>query len=109
MFLNFCSAVWGAVGAAACELDCAESALAFAASDCACVPSAGDNRPALIQIAPRTRADQTFAFMLSPGLTCRPLFSTTTAAVSSGRTTRSSRRLDPLEILAEPIISGPKR
>src|ERR1700734_2986844 len=83
MFLNFCSAVWGAEAAAAGALVCVVSALAlalaFGPSDCARGPSAAYSKPALIQIAARTRVDHALVLMLSPGLNCRRFFRTPSA------------------------------
>src|SRR6202041_646299 len=81
MFLNFCSAVWGAEAAAAGALVCVVSALAFAfgPSDCVRGPSAAYSKPALIQIAARTRVGQALVLMLSPGLHCRRFFRTPSA------------------------------
>src|ERR1700679_2677701 len=74
MFLNFCSAVWGAEAAAAGALVCGVSALAFGPSDCVRGPSAAYSKPALIQIAARTRVGQALVLMLSPGLNCHRFF-----------------------------------
>src|SRR5271170_5468285 len=64
MFLYFCSAVWGAVGATACAPGGAGSATTFAASDCTLGPSAALSKPELMQIAPRTRARMTAGAIL---------------------------------------------
>src|ERR1700678_2929459 len=81
MFLNFCSAVWGAEAAAAGALVCGVSALAlaFGPSDCVRGPSAAYSKPALTQIAARTRVGQALVLMLSPGLNCRRFFRTPSA------------------------------